>query len=400
MAAESDPCAIFQRSKTENVAIFSRIVSLLTQICGCMTSSSDRLASVDISLPVATRKPSPFTKQPRPPLECAERSFTKLWRDLAIEAVHVPTLATLLETDFVSRLALVEDAHTAMWRDIEAQYRCASSRVAAAAEKVAASDRAYRKCCDMLTATERRVRAQPKLRLMFADLLTDLKPVQVAAAGALGQLNETRQELLPTFERLGLDIERVEQNLFEEIDKAFIDLADNMTALVASYDELLEHLSGSVAKLSSRADVEASIDLPERPGEAVTVRYAATPFDFDLTSQCTEAQLKELFGPEVSRATAEVRGDIDGCAIGERITVLSESGNLLTVRKGDGTTLSVLADKVEITFRRKFMKLSQNFECLKEGERVLVIESGPEASVCMTELGDTFSIPVDKLVDL
>jgi CII-binding regulator of phage lambda lysogenization HflD len=211
-----------------------------------MRSASERLLNVDPTLPTATTKLSPFTKQLRPPLDNPEPGFTALSQDLFTEATRTPTLATLLDSDFISRLILVESVYSTMWNDLESQIQAGLAKLESGSQRAASVQQSYQKYYKFLVATYEQLDSQPKLKATFNDKIMALKPVEEAAMAALSELNDLRQQLLPTLERLSLDIEKVEQGLYKEVDKAMRDLGETFSTLAESYQQLLAHLKERV----------------------------------------------------------------------------------------------------------------------------------------------------------
>jgi preprotein translocase subunit YajC len=119
-----------------------------------------------------------------------------------------------------------------------------------------------------------------------------------------------------------------------------------------------------------------------------------------LTSKLGDSQLAQLFGDDALRAAGEVRDGVEGYAAGEKVVILADTAGVVTIEKQDGTTLTAAADKVEVTFRRRFKKLSESFESVREGEKVLVLGEEGEHALCTTIIGQTLSIPANKLRDL
>jgi CII-binding regulator of phage lambda lysogenization HflD len=395
----SSPCVALLRSRSENAAVFSKIMSILKQVCVRMRSESDRLQNLDPTLPTTTTKPSLLTKQPRASFAGPETGFTALWAELFSRATKMPTLGTLLESDFVSRLVLIESVYSALWGDLESQMRVPLRQLDSASHRAASAQQSYQKYCESLVAVQQQLDSQPKLKATFGDRIITLRPVQDAAMGALSELNDLRQQLLPTLERLSLDAERVEQSLYEEIDKAIRDLGETLSTLVDSYQQLLAHLKERVQSASSQADVEDSLRLAEHPAEVVVAQWQPPPLNFDLTSKVSDSQLAQLFADEAAKATGEVRDGVDGCAPGERVTILADTTGVLTIERQDGTILTAPAEKVQVTFRRKIKKLSASVEAVSEGEKVLVIGEDGENALCTTVLGQVMSIPADKLLE-
>jgi hypothetical protein len=58
------------------------------------------------------------------------------------------------------------------------------------------------------------------------------------------------------------------------------------------------------------------------------------------------------------------------------------------------------ADTVEVTFRRKIKKISESFEAIWDGEKVIMIGEDGENALCATVFGHVLSMPADELPDL
>jgi hypothetical protein len=263
----------------------------------------------------------------------------------------------------------------------------------AAQAKKALAHSKYEKACSNIEVMHTKVQTRPKLKSDLASLLLDLRPIRDGAIAALAELNASRQAVYLQFEQSLQDYEKIERNLHEEVGKALIDLSQMLSLLVANYEKLSGKLRDGVGGLSSREDVETTVQLEVRPDEVVSVRFDPPALNFDVTA-IENVDIPALFGEELRKSTAHVIGE------NAVVTVIGDEDGIVTVELGDGTTMTKRSEDIEIVFRRKLARLQEDGEYAKAGEVVLVVGVADDAAACETVFGQSFAVASEKLVDI